>query len=73
MKPSRLLHAAAAAMVLAAPAFAADPIKIGFSSPDTGGSAASGRQFELTAQIWAERINAEGGLLGRPVQLIHYD
>ncbi len=63
----------AALVLLALPAFAADPIKIGYSSPDTGGSAASGKQFELTAQIWAERINKAGGLLGRPVQLIHYD
>jgi branched-chain amino acid transport system substrate-binding protein len=60
-------------VLLALPALAADPIKIGFSSPDTGGSAASGRQFVLTAQIWAERINKAGGLLGRPVQLVHYD
>src|SRR5579864_2499091 len=59
--------------LLAAPALAADPIKIGFSSPESGGSAASGKQFTLTAEIWAERINKAGGLLGRPVQLIHYD
>ena len=31
------------------------------------------RQFLLTAQIWADRINKKGGLLGRPVELIHYD
>ncbi len=60
-------------LLLALPALAADPIKIGFSSPETGGSAASGKQFTLTAQIWAERINKAGGLLGRPVQLVHYD
>ncbi|MBV9016641.1 MAG: amino acid ABC transporter substrate-binding protein [Alphaproteobacteria bacterium] len=52
---------------------AAEPIKIGFSAEETGGSAASGRQFVLTAQIWADDINKKGGLLGRPVQLIHYD
>src|SRR4029077_20082814 len=38
-----------------------------------GGGGASGRQFVLTAEIWAENINKKGGLLGRPVQLIHYD
>jgi branched-chain amino acid transport system substrate-binding protein len=58
---------------LALPAMAAEPIKIGFSAEETGGSAASGRQFVLTAQIWADNINKKGGLLGRPVQLIHYD
>ena len=66
---------ACAALLLAAalPATAAEPIRIGFSCEETGGSAASGRQFLLTAQIWADRINKQGGLLGRPVELIHYD
>jgi branched-chain amino acid transport system substrate-binding protein len=64
-----LILAAAGAM----PARAADPIKIGFSCEETGGSAASGRQFLLAAQIWAEGVNAKGGLLGRKVELIHYD
>src|SRR5947208_14759458 len=62
-----------AALLLSGPAFAAEPIKIGFSAEETGGSAASGKQFVLTAQIWADQINAKGGLLGRQVQLIHYD
>ena len=67
--------ACAALLLLAAvlPATAAEPIRIGFSCEETGGSAASGRQFLLTAQIWADRINKQGGLLGRPVELIHYD
>jgi branched-chain amino acid transport system substrate-binding protein len=60
-------------LALAMPAMAAPPIKIGFSCEETGGSAASGRQFLLTAQIWADNINKAGGLLGRKVQLIHYD
>ena len=42
------------------PARAAEPIRIGFSCEETGGSAASGRQFLLTAQIWADRINKQG-------------
>ena len=71
LKP--VLYGIAAPSLLAFPVNAAEPIKIGFSSPDTGGGAASGRQFVLTAEIWAENINKKGGLLGRPVQLIHYD
>src|SRR5215468_6625552 len=55
------------------PSWAADPIKIGFSMPQTGGLAAIGKQALLTMQIWAEDVNAKGGLLGRPVQLITYD
>ena len=52
---------------------AADPIKIGFSMAETGGLAANGKPALLAMQIWAEDVNAKGGLLGRPVQLVHYD
>jgi branched-chain amino acid transport system substrate-binding protein len=50
-----------------------DPIKIGFSVSLTGGLASSGKAHLLSQQIWAEEINAKGGLLGRPVQLVYYD
>jgi branched-chain amino acid transport system substrate-binding protein len=60
-----VLHGIAVLGLLAFPVSAAEPIKIGFSSPDTGGSAASGRQFVLTAEIWAEKINNMNGLLGQ--------
>jgi len=49
------------------------PIKIGFSVSLTGGLASSGKAHLLSKQIWAEEINARGGLLGRPVQLVYYD
>jgi branched-chain amino acid transport system substrate-binding protein len=52
---------------------AADPVKIGFSVSLTGGLASSGKAHLLSKQIWAEEINAKGGLLGRPVQLVYYD
>jgi branched-chain amino acid transport system substrate-binding protein len=54
-------------------AFAADPIKIGFSTSLTGGLASSGKANLLAQQIWQEQVNAEGGLLGRPVELVYYD
>ena len=63
----------AAALIAAAPARAADPIKIGFSMEESGGLAANGKPALLAFQIWAEDINAKGGLLGRQVQLVHYD
>jgi hypothetical protein len=37
---------------------AAEPIKIGFSSRDTGGGA-SGRQFALTADIWRRAVGGD--------------
>jgi branched-chain amino acid transport system substrate-binding protein len=52
---------------------AADPIRIGFSMPLTGGFAVSGKQALVAMKIWEEDINAKGGLLGRPVQLLYYD
>jgi branched-chain amino acid transport system substrate-binding protein len=52
---------------------AAEPIKLGFSESLTGGLAVNGRQMLLTAQIWAADVNAKGGLLGRPVELVYYD
>ncbi len=57
------------------PAYAqgAAPIKIGFGMALTGPLAPNGQQALLGAQIWEEEINAKGGLLGRQVQLVHYD
>jgi branched-chain amino acid transport system substrate-binding protein len=52
---------------------AADPIKIGFSTSLTGGLASSGKANLLAQQIWQEQINAQGGLLGRQVDLVYYD
>src|SRR6266704_1602423 len=72
----RRLGFACVAMVLAAvasPALAADPVKIGFSMSLTGGLAGGGKSALLAIQMWAEDVNAKGGLLGRPVQLIYYD
>lgn len=60
-------------MVAAGSAMAADPIKLGFSMALTGGLAANGKAALLAMQMWADDVNKKGGLLGRPVQLIHYD
>ena len=64
----------AAALVLAlAPAGAADPIKIGLSLSLTGATAPAGRQVQTGLEIWRDHVNAKGGLLGRPVELVYYD
>lgn len=49
------------------------PIKIGFSMALTGGLAGGGKAALLSYQIWADEVNARGGLLGRKVELINYD
>jgi branched-chain amino acid transport system substrate-binding protein len=65
-----------AALVLpwaATPARAAEPIKIGLSMALTGGIAPIGKQLLVGLEIWRDDLNAKGGLLGRPVELIYYD
>jgi len=62
-----------AGVLAASSAFAADPIKIGFSMAQSGPLAGSGKSALLAMKIWAEDQNAKGGLLGRPVELVYYD
>src|ERR1700719_422844 len=55
------------------PARAADPIKVWFSMALTGAVAPNGKQNLLALEIWRDDVNAKGGLLGRPVELVYYD
>jgi branched-chain amino acid transport system substrate-binding protein len=50
-----------------------EPIKIGYGISQTGGLAPNGKSALLAHKIWAEDVNAKGGLLGRPVKLVYYD
>jgi branched-chain amino acid transport system substrate-binding protein len=54
-------------------AHTADPIRIGMSMALTGGVAPIGKQVLTALQIWRDDINAKGGLLGRPAELVFYD
>ena len=64
---------AAALVLVLAPAGAADPIKIGLSLSVTGATAPAGRQVQTGLEIGRDHVNAKGGLLGRPVELVYYD
>lgn len=73
-------RAAAGAAALTVPAQAVraqapsgPPIRIGYSMSLTGGLAGNGRPALVAHQIWAQDVNSRGGLLGRPVELVHYD
>jgi branched-chain amino acid transport system substrate-binding protein len=48
-------------------------IKIGCGMALTGGLAANGKAALISMEIWADDVNARGGLLGRKVRLICYD
>ena len=54
-------------------AAAADPIRIGLSISLTGPTAPAGKQVLAGLEIWRDDVNAQGGLLGRPVELVYYD
>ena len=60
-------------LFVSAAAKAAEPIRVGLSVALTGGVAPIGKQVLAALQIWRDDVNAKGGLLGRPVELIYYD
>jgi branched-chain amino acid transport system substrate-binding protein len=63
----------AGALFAATPARAAEPIKVGSVLSVTGPASFLGDPELKTLQLYVEEINKAGGLLGRPLQLIHYD
>jgi branched-chain amino acid transport system substrate-binding protein len=54
-------------------AFGADPILIGVSAPLTGDNASNGQESLNGAKLAAKQINAKGGILGRPIQIVEGD
>ncbi len=66
---------ATAGLLLAgvADARAADPIRIGAVLPFSGGVELYGAQTKLGLDLAAWEINAAGGILGRPVELLYED
>jgi branched-chain amino acid transport system substrate-binding protein len=63
----------AAHLLTAAPAQAADPIKVGMSLALTGTGAPAGKMLQAAIEMWRDDMNAKGGLLGRPIEIIVYD
>jgi branched-chain amino acid transport system substrate-binding protein len=50
-----------------------NPIRIGMSLALTGAGAAPSKVINTALEIWRDDVNARGGLLGRPVELVIYD
>ena len=73
------LRAFAAALAIgllglsAASAQSGNPIRIGIGLALTGAGAAPSKVIQTALEIWRDDVNAKGGLLGRPVQLIILD
>ena len=69
----RTLLQTAAIAGFAGTAAAADPIKIGIPVALTGPLGGIGTQMRRGCDFWAKQVNAKGGILGRPVELIVED
>jgi branched-chain amino acid transport system substrate-binding protein len=65
--------AAAIFLMLGTPVLAAESIKIGVSGPFTGGSAPMGVSMRDGVKLAVAEINAAGGVLGRPIELVERD
>ena len=50
-----------------------NPIRIGMSLALTGAGASPSKVINTALEIWRDDVNAKGGLLGRPVELVIYD
>ncbi|WP_438315799.1 branched-chain amino acid ABC transporter substrate-binding protein [Candidatus Caldatribacterium sp. SIUC1] len=53
--------------------FAEEPIRIGLQAPITGNFAIEGQMARQCVEVAAELINKQGGILGRPVEIIVAD
>lgn len=80
MKPLRgalqALAIATAALALGLTGAAAQdkaPVKVGVSLALTGVVASNGKQMLAALELWRDDVNAKGGMLGRPVELVYYD
>jgi branched-chain amino acid transport system substrate-binding protein len=50
-----------------------NPIKVGMSLALTGAGAPAGKMLQAAVELWRDDVNAKGGLLGRPIEIIIYD
>ncbi|AFM23542.1 amino acid ABC transporter substrate-binding protein [Desulfomonile tiedjei] len=68
-----MLLLVASLCLAAGSARALDPVRIGVSAGLTGRYAPMGRMYADGLQLWANKQNAKGGILGRPVDLLIHD
>jgi branched-chain amino acid transport system substrate-binding protein len=50
-----------------------EPIRIGINIEQSGPASVQGEAYVRAATLWQEKVNREGGILGRPVELIIVD
>jgi branched-chain amino acid transport system substrate-binding protein len=70
---SQWIIAAAFAALFAAPAVAQDKVKLVDVIELSGPGASAGTNFKNGADLAVAEINAKGGILGKQIDLVHYD
>jgi branched-chain amino acid transport system substrate-binding protein len=70
---ARIVFLLAGLLTAASAAHAADPVKIGITTILSGPMADRGQSEQYGAQLALDRINASGGVLGRPVEAFYAD
>ena len=73
LKASALAGGALAMPLVARHARAADAIKVGSLLDLSGPIGSSGQSMHAAIRLAVDEVNAAGGLLGRPVELVNYD
>lgn len=70
---SSLLAGIVALFAVTAGAAAQNPMRIGVALSQTGNLAESAEHVRKAVTLWQGQVNARGGMLGRPVELVTYD
>ena len=65
--------ALASTLLVAPAALAAEPIRVGVTASLSGAYAAPGSNLLAGLRMWAHDVNSRGALLGRKVEIVHYD
>ncbi|WP_445680782.1 ABC transporter substrate-binding protein [Radicibacter daui] len=73
MKLVKLLAISATAMAIAGAAHAADTVKVGMIAELSGPGAPSGTNWRDGTRLATEEINADGGILGKQVEVSEFD
>lgn len=61
------------AMVIAPGWVAAEPLRLGLAAPLSGDDEASGQAMLDAARLYAEQVNAAGGVEGRDIEIVPFD
>lgn len=72
-KSKALILSAVASLLVAAPVFGGDTLKVGVQAPITGKYANEGQGIDQSVRLLAEQINAKGGVMGKNIEVISCD